>query len=137
MADLSEADQDLRGLLARSIARRGHSPSPAELALEAGVGVAEIEAALGRLHDAHALLLHPNGLAPWAVHPFALSPASCWVETPERGYWANCLYCALGIAAALKADAGITTRFGGEGARLLPRVYYRLDVTDMRQLVGM
>jgi hypothetical protein len=36
------------------------------------------------------------------------------VETPRRGYWANCLYCALGIAAALKTDAEISTRIGGE-----------------------
>ena len=27
--------------------------------------------------------------------------------------------------------------YSGEGARLLPRVYYRLDASDMRQLVGM
>jgi alkylmercury lyase-like protein len=33
----------------------------------------------------------------------------------SRGYWANCLYCAFGIAAALNQDALITTRYGGEG----------------------
>jgi hypothetical protein len=114
MAELSLADQNLRGLLARSIARRGHSPSLAELALEAGAGVPQVEASLRRLHNAQALLLHPHRCEPWAVHPFALSPASCWVETRDRGYWANCLYCALGIAAALKSDARVTTRLGGE-----------------------
>ena len=31
------------------------------------------------------------------------------------GYWANCLYCAFGIAAVLKSDAVISTRIGGEG----------------------
>lgn len=56
------------------------------------------------------------------VHPFALSPGSCWVETQERGYWANCLYCALGIAAALRSDARVTTRLGGEGRTALFRV---------------
>jgi hypothetical protein len=49
------------------------------------------------------------------VHPFALAPGSCWVRTPRHGYWANCLYCAFGIAAALDTDAVITTRYGGEG----------------------
>ncbi|HEY0038675.1 MAG TPA: organomercurial lyase, partial [Longimicrobium sp.] len=43
-----------------------------------------------------------------------LAPGSCWVRTATRGYWANCLYCALGIAAALKCDAVVTTRYGGE-----------------------
>ena len=114
MAELSLADQHLRGLLARAIARRGHAPTAAELAAEAETSVAEVEAALRRLHEAHALLLHPHCCEPWVVHPFALSPGSCWVETAERGYWANCLYCALGIAAALAADARITTRLGGE-----------------------
>jgi hypothetical protein len=122
MAELSLADQDLRGRLARAIARLGHAPTNAELAAETGESVAEVEAALRRLHDAHALLLHPHRCEPWVVHPFALSPGSCWVETAERGYWANCLYCALGNAAALTADARITTRLGGEAQTVRYRV---------------
>ncbi|HEX8261249.1 MAG TPA: organomercurial lyase [Allosphingosinicella sp.] len=123
MAELSPEDQDLRGLLARAIARLGHAPSTAELAAEAGMEAAEVEEALRRQHEAHALLLHPHKCEPWAVHPFALSAGSCWVETAERGYWANCLYCALGIAAALEADARITTRLGGEGRT----AHYRVE----------
>jgi hypothetical protein len=115
MAELSLADQDLRGLLARMIAKRGHAPAMAELAEAAGLSEAQTEAALRRLHEAHALLLHPHRCAPWVVHPFALSAGSCWVDTAERGYWANCLYCGLGIAAATRSDTRITTRLGGEG----------------------
>jgi Alkylmercury lyase len=122
MAELGLADQDLRGLVTRLIARQGHAPSLPELAGEAGAGLAEVEAGLRRLHEAHALLLHPNRCEPWVVHPFALSPGSCWVETAQRGYWANCLYCALGIAAALAADARITTRLGGEARTVRYRV---------------
>ncbi|NUP12301.1 MAG: hypothetical protein HOW73_40160 [Polyangiaceae bacterium] len=36
------------------------------------------------------------------------------MRTAGRGYWANCLYCAFGIAAALDCDAVVTTRYGGE-----------------------
>jgi Alkylmercury lyase len=122
MAELSVSDQDLRGILARAIAERGHAPSLAEMAAEAGLSPIEAEAGLRRLHDAHALLLHPHRCEPWVVHPFALSPGSCWVETAKRGYWANCLYCALGIAAALGADARITTRLGGEARTMVYRV---------------
>jgi hypothetical protein len=114
MAELSETDQDLRGLLTRTIAERGHAPPLAELAEAAGMDEDAVRAALRRLHDAQALLLHPHICEPWVVHPFALSPGSCWVETARRGYWANCLYCALGIAAATRSDARITTRLGGE-----------------------
>jgi hypothetical protein len=122
MAELSAADQDLRGFLTRAIARHGFAPSTADLASEAGLAEDEVEQGLRRLHDAHALLLHPDRCEPWVVHPFALSPGSCWVETPKRGYWANCLYCALGIAAALKADARVTTRLGGEARTAIYRV---------------
>ena len=122
MAEPSWADQELRGLLARTIAGRGHAPTVAELGEAAGLSVEEAEASLRRLHDGHALLLHPHKCEPWVVHPFALSPGSCWVETSERGYWANCLYCALGIAAATRSDARITTRLGGEGETRIFRV---------------
>lgn len=122
MAELSAADQDLRGLLTRMIAERGHAPTNADLAKAAGTDLASTEAALGRLHAAHALLLHPHKCEPWAVHPFALAPGPCWVKTSAHGYWANCLYCAFGIAAALRADASITTRLGGEGIAAAYRI---------------
>jgi hypothetical protein len=122
MAELSLADQDLRGRLTRAIARLGYAPTIDQLAQEGGTTAGEVEDGLHRLHEAHALLLHPDRCEPWAVHPFALSPGSCWVETPARGYWANCLYCAFGIAAALGADATVTTRLGGEGRTALFRI---------------
>jgi alkylmercury lyase-like protein len=113
---LSAGDQRLRGILALAIAETGHAPSTAALAERAGLPVAEVEAGLRRLHDGHALLLHPgDGCRPWVVHPFALAPGGCWVQTPHLGYWANCLYCAFGIAAVLKTDVVISTRIGGEG----------------------
>jgi hypothetical protein len=112
---LEPVDHEVRGALTRRIAALGHAPSNAELAAEMGLSVIGVGASLRRLNAAHALLLHPESTRPWVVHPFALSPGSCWVETPARGYWANCLYCGFGIAAALKSDATITTRLGGEG----------------------
>jgi hypothetical protein len=113
-AELTEEDQALRGTLTRAIADLGHAPSTTELAARAHVSIEAVEASLQRLHDTHSLLLHPDSDTPWVVHPFALSPGSCWVQTPVHGYWANCLYCAFGIAAALRSDAVISTRLGGE-----------------------
>ncbi len=111
---LEEIDDRVRGSLTRRIADLGHAPSNQELAAEMGIKLDHLEASLQRLHEAHALLLHPGTRRPWVVHPFALSAGSCWVETQRRGYWANCLYCGLGMVAALKSDAVITTRLGGE-----------------------
>ncbi len=122
MAEPSLADQDLRGLLTRMIAERGHAPTLPELADAAGLSGDQAAESLRRLHGAHALLLHPHKCEPWVVHPFALSAGSCWVEMAERGYWANCLYCGLGIAAAMRSDARITTRLGGEGETRVFRV---------------
>jgi len=112
---LERRDEDLRGLLTRAIARRGFAPPLDELAAEAGLSESDAEASLYRLADAHALLLHPGVSRPWVVHPFALAPASCWVDAAGRGYWASCLYCGFGILAALRSDGVVTTRFGGEG----------------------
>lgn len=122
MTGLTVADEDLRGLLTRMIAARGHAPDLRELGQAAGLTAAEVEGSLRRLHDVHALLLHPHKCEPWVVHPFALSPAGCWVETRERGYWANCLYCGFGIAAALGEDARLTARLGGEAATAVYRI---------------
>lgn len=133
---LHPGDEEIRGALTRAIARLGRAPSHDELIEELagersgelsnelaggrGCSVEQVGAALERLHAAHALLLHPGTVRPWVVHPFALAPAACWVEcspagAARRGYWASCLYCAFGIAAALRADAVIATRLGGEG----------------------
>ena len=104
------------------IAEKGHAPSLEELAAAEGTVIEDVKSSLERLHKAHALLLHPHRCEPWAVHPFALSAGACWVETAERGYWANCLYCGLGIVAALGRDGRITTRFGGESRTAVFRV---------------
>jgi hypothetical protein len=111
---LAPEDLAVRGSLTRAIAELGHAPANAALAAGLGREEAEVHASLRRLHDAHALLLHPDGMTPWVVHPFALSPGGCWVETAKGGWWANCLYCGFGIAAALECDAVIATRLGGE-----------------------
>jgi hypothetical protein len=120
--ELQSGDLDLRGRLTRHIAEFGHAPTNEQLAAAMQTDVSEIEASLRRLHNAHALLLHPHNCAPWVVHPFALSPGSCWVQIADRGWWANCLYCGMGIAAALRRDADIHTRFGGESEALLIQV---------------
>lgn len=119
---LEEADEALRGFLTRLVSELGHAPRLPTLAREAGQSDDEVAERLRRLADAHALLLHPGTVRPWAVHPFALAPGSCWVKTAAKGYWANCLYCAFGIAAALRCDAIVTTRLGGEEETVTYRI---------------
>jgi hypothetical protein len=122
--DLTARDLRVRGGLTRAIADLGRAPDNADLARDLGIPLAELESSLRSLHRAHALLLHPepNDTKPWAVHPFALCPGSCWVDTGSMGYWANCLYCGFGIAAATGRDTVISTRYGGEGEPVRYRV---------------
>lgn len=119
---LTPLDLKVRGALTRSIAELQHAPSNDELAIRAGCSLGECEAALTVLAEEHALLLHPGTKKLWVVHPFALSPGSCWVEIEDKGWWANCLYCAFGIAAAIGSDANIFTRMGGEREHLHVRI---------------
>lgn len=119
---LDKNDEAVRGALTRAIARLGHAPPLEALAAELSRTPSDLTRSLQRLADAHALLLHPGTTNPWVVHPFALSAGSCWVETAQRGYWANCLYCACGIAASLSCDAHIHTRYGGEAEPVVFRV---------------
>jgi len=122
MVELLPGDEAVRGALTRLIAEFGHAPALDTLALSLARPLDDVAAALQRLHNTHSLLLHPGSLVPWVVHPFALAPGSCWVKTPQRGYWANCLYCAFGIAASLRTEAAITTRLGGEAETVEIRV---------------
>jgi len=121
---LDKNDEAVRGALTRAIARLGHAPRLEDLAAELSRTPSDIARSLQRLADAHALLLHPGTTTPWVVHPFALSAGACWVETERGAYWANCLYCACGIAAALSCDAHIHTRYGGEAE---PAVFHVAD----------
>ncbi len=119
---LCQHDLNLRGALTRSIAELGHAPTCLHLAEMCDYTLPEVQASLARLQHAHCLQLHPGTHEPWVVHPFALSPGSCWVDTEARGWWANCLYCAMGIAAAVGTSADIHTRIGGESETLTVRI---------------
>jgi hypothetical protein len=124
MPTVTTFQEQVRGILTQQIAQRGHAPSNDELASLLSCTREEVDEALLALHSTHSLLLHPNSnkTEPWVVHPFSLYPSSCWVQTGSLGYWATCLYCGMGIAAALNADADIFTRFGGESEQCIVRV---------------
>lgn len=119
---VTDFQAQVRGALTQQIAAKGHAPSKEELAAGLQCSSGDVETALLALHSSHSLLLHPHKVEPWVVHPFALYPSSCWVQIGDRGYWATCLYCAFGVAAALKADVDIFTRFGGEREECVFRV---------------
>jgi len=69
-------------------------------------GSGAAESALGRLHDAHALVLDEDGAIRMAL-PFSAAESDHRVHSGDQTWWANCAWDALAIPAALGRDAQI------------------------------
>ncbi len=105
-------------LLMRHIIETGHAPDLSEAARLIGGSEEEAAEWLKRLMEIRGLTLEPDSTRIWSLHPFALVPASFWVSAGERGWWANCAWCSVGIGAAIGEDVRISTFDGGEGEPL-------------------
>jgi hypothetical protein len=101
-------------------AASGVVPQAPAIARALGRDEAEIRAALRQLADGKVLILAPNNTEVWAANPFCAVPSGIRITTADRRYWAICVWDALGVAAALGADAVIDTPCGdcGDGMRL-------------------
>ena len=114
------------GLLHATIARHfvdyGTAPTIAQLGAQLALGATDVASGLRALADYHGVVLHPASGEIWAMHPFSAAPTSFWVESGGRGWWGNCAWCSLGIAALLASDATITTTLGGESAQVVIRI---------------
>jgi hypothetical protein len=110
----TELDMAVHHRLIRDLIEHGRSPTNAELARALGLNVPEIEQSLHRLAQSHSLVLHPDRCEPWVVHPFSLSPTHTWVASGARGWWAPCLWCALGVCVLVGGEVVIHARIGGE-----------------------
>ncbi|WP_394826953.1 alkylmercury lyase family protein [Pendulispora albinea] len=97
-----------------SFVRRGYPSTAWEIAADLGATSEQVAATLRRLHDGHGLVLHPGSLDVWIAHPFSASPTAVWVAEGERGWWAPCMWCALGVAVLAAPNATIHARIGGE-----------------------
>jgi hypothetical protein len=102
------ADIDLRNATYRRFVELGRAPSAAEVAATTGDAEAAVRDGWRRLHDAHALVLDPDGGIAMA-NPFAALPTPFRVEAAGRSWFANCAWDAFGIGAALHADSTIHT----------------------------
>jgi Alkylmercury lyase len=90
----------------------GRVPQPPEIASDMGRSQAEVERALRQLAAGKVLILAPNDGNIWAANPFCAVPSPFRVEACGKTYWGICIWDALGIAAALGADAVIRTACG-------------------------
>jgi hypothetical protein len=109
---------EVRVELFRIAAATGRVLQAPELARALGREVDEVRAALRQLAAARVLILAPHDGDIWAASPFCAVPSGFRVEASGCVYWGICIWDALGIAAALDADAAITAPCGDCGARM-------------------
>lgn len=108
------AESELHTAIIRHVAERGFAPSTKALHELLRWPEPVVENTLGRLAEIRGVILKPNSLEVWAIHPFTLMPTPTWVEAETGGWWANCAWCALGIGAALGQDIRVLSRLGAE-----------------------
>ena len=108
-------DWAVRNAVYRGILERGVPPSVAETAATLAERPERVRAAYERLNERHALFLTPGSHEVRMAHPFSGVPTPFRVHVGERAHWANCAWDALGIPAALHADALIAAETGDDG----------------------
>lgn len=112
----------LHHAIARHFVDRGSAPSVAALSEHLSQPPGVVREALRALEEYHGVVLHPASGEIWAMHPFSAAPTAFWVETSRGGWWGNCAWCSLGVAALVGDDATITTTIGGESERVVIRI---------------
>jgi hypothetical protein len=107
---MDDRDLELRNLTYRLFVELGRAPRTDEVAEAAGAARDEVTRAWRRLHDAHALVLDPNGTGEIRMaNPFSAVPTPYRVEAAGRSWYGNCAWDAFGICAALHVDGRVET----------------------------
>jgi alkylmercury lyase-like protein len=104
-----ELDRQVRNHVYRRFVELGRAPRFDELADELGLAAEEVDAAMRRLHEAHALVLERDGSRIRMANPFSAMPTPHRVEAQARWWYANCAWDAFGILAALDADGRVSS----------------------------
>jgi hypothetical protein len=103
---VEHADLAIRNYVYRRFVELGRAPTRAELERELGP---DVDAALRRLHDAHALVLDATTAEIRMANPFSAVPTPHSVDALGRSWYANCAWDAFAIAAALGTDADVSS----------------------------
>jgi len=111
-------DTAVRDAIYASVVEHGAAPLPGEIASATGLDVAEVDAAVQRLADAHVIVLHPGTtMLSWAP-PFSLVPTPFRSRAGGASWFAPCAWDAFGILAAIGKDGSIEARCAWSGVPL-------------------
>ena len=105
----AEFDTSVRLHIYHHLLATGTAPAIHAVAQALDTGIADVEAAYRRLAADHLIVLTPGTLDIRMAHPFSAVPTPFRVETPRGTCWGNCIWDALGIAAAVHSNARIST----------------------------
>lgn len=110
--------RDIRIHLFREAAATARVPQAPDISRALGRSETDVRAALHELAVAKVLMLAPNDGDIWAANPFCAVPSGFRVTAAGKQYWGICIWDALGIAAAIGADAVISAPCGDCGAAM-------------------
>lgn len=116
MGDGEDAAWAVRDFVYGHVVAQGVPPTIAEAVAGLGIEPEAARAAYRRLGARHGIVLQPGGEAIRMAKPFSGVPTPFRVRADGRDYWANCALDALGVAAALRADAEVEAGFAEDGA---------------------
>ncbi len=97
----------IRTALYERLVETGRAPTKTDLAQQLGITLEEIETVFRDMEEVHLVALQQDSGEILMAWPFSAVPTGFDVEANGVHYWANCIWDALGIPAALHADANI------------------------------
>jgi hypothetical protein len=116
-------DQEVRQQVYLKTVETGRPPRASEVAAVLGCGRDEMLAAFRELRARKLLALAPESGEIVMAPPFSAVPTPFHVIAGDRDYFANCVWDAYGVAAALHRDARVEASCGccGEAMKLAVR----------------
>jgi len=117
-ADDTQRLRELRQVVYREFVEQGRPPTATEAARRLRLGVEEVLAGWGRLHDRHALVLDADRVEVRMAHPFSVRPMHFVVASAEQKWWGGCAWDSFGIMAALDQQVLVATTCLGCGRPL-------------------
>ena len=104
-------DNEVRVAIYRFFVEKGRAPVPVEVADVLGTSALDVETSFRRLHEGRVVVLAPGTPYIWMANPFSALPTPFRTRVDDRTYWANCIWDALGIVAALGvSEASVDAR---------------------------
>jgi hypothetical protein len=110
--------RELRQVVYREFVEEGRPPTAAEAARRLQIGVEEVLAGWGHLHDRHVLVLDHDRVGIRMAHPFSATPMHFVVASAEQKWWGGCAWDSFGIMAALDRQVLVATTCLGCGRPL-------------------